>query len=135
MGWVVQVADKSAEPVQPISVEPEPDISHLLAELQRDLDAMVAGQQQQYNAYGTEMAGMSENERALIYSEHAGGAVYMTAPSAIPWTLSAPPSKHSRSFTKAIFAKPFRIRLDNCLSTANSLGWSWIQIIVHHPLV
>ena len=79
MGWAVQVDEETAEPVQPISVEPEPDISHLFAELQRDLNAMVAEQQQKYNAYEAKMAGMNETEKALFYSENAGGAVYDSA--------------------------------------------------------
>ena len=79
MGWAVQVDEETAEAVQPISVEPEPDISHLFAELQRDLNAMVAEQQQKYNAYEAKMAGMNETEKALFYSENAGGAVYDSA--------------------------------------------------------
>jgi hypothetical protein len=79
MGWAVQVNEETAEPVQPISVEPEPDISHLFTELQRDLNAMVAEQQQKYNAYEAKMANMNEAEKALFYSENAGGAVYDSA--------------------------------------------------------
>ncbi len=76
MGWAVQVDEHSATPVLPISVEPEPELDGLIAELKGDLDALVAEQQKKYDQYETELAKLSPEQRALLYGQKGGGAVY-----------------------------------------------------------
>jgi hypothetical protein len=76
LGWAVQVDPLTQEPTLPISVEPEPDVSSLFNELQQDLNALVADQQKNYDQWEKKLAAMDEAERALLYSQNAGGGLY-----------------------------------------------------------
>ncbi len=74
-GWAVQVDPETAEPVQPIAVEGEPELSPLLAELKAHPNALVAEQRQKYHQYDARLAHMSPEQKAMLYSSKAGGAV------------------------------------------------------------
>ena len=79
MGWAVQVDAHSAAPVLPISVEPEPELTGLMAELKAALDALVVEQQKKYDQYEAQLAKLSPEQQALLYSQKAGGAIYDSA--------------------------------------------------------
>jgi len=76
MGWAVQVDEHCAAPVLPISVESEPELAGLTADLKVALDALVAEQQKKYAQYEAQLAKLSPEQKALLYSQKAGGAVY-----------------------------------------------------------
>jgi hypothetical protein len=74
-GWAVQL-NHSAEPVLPVTVEPEPQVDSLLAELKGHLDGLVAEQQKKYDQYEARLAAMSLEQRAAAYSQKAGSGIY-----------------------------------------------------------
>ncbi len=76
MGWAVQVDAATAEPVQPLSVEPAPDLDGLLADLKIELDALVAGQQKKSDAIEAQLATMSEAEKAAFIGKKTGGTIW-----------------------------------------------------------
>jgi hypothetical protein len=76
MGWAVQIDKQAHTPELPLKVEPEPELSEMLAELKEHLDALVAEQRKQYKQYEAQVAQMSPEQKALFYSQKTGGAVY-----------------------------------------------------------
>jgi hypothetical protein len=74
MGWAVLVDAHTAQPVQPISVEPAPDMDGLLSELRRELDFLVAERQKEYDAYEVRLSQMSDVEKAALYGKSGAGA-------------------------------------------------------------
>ena len=74
MGWAVLVDANTAQPVQPISVEPSPDMDGLLSDLRRELDFLVAERQKEYDAYEVRLSQMSEVEKAALYGKSGAGA-------------------------------------------------------------
>ena len=79
VGWAVQIDKETNTAEIPPRVEPEPELTHMLAELKEHLDALVIEQQQQYAKYEAQVAQMTPEQKALFYSQKAGGAVYDSA--------------------------------------------------------
>ncbi len=76
MGWAVQVDAATAGPVQPLSVEPAPDLDGLLADLKIELDALVAEQRKKSDAIEAQLATMSEAEKAAFIGKKTGGTFW-----------------------------------------------------------
>ncbi|NNK00560.1 MAG: hypothetical protein HKP58_09115, partial [Desulfatitalea sp.] len=75
-GWAVGVDEATGEPRLPLSMGIEPDVDNLLAQINHLLDDLVAGQRKKYNAYETQLAGLTEAEQADLYAQDAGGGLW-----------------------------------------------------------
>jgi hypothetical protein len=75
-GWAVQF-DKHTDTAEiPPRVEPEPELSEMLAELKGHLDAIVIEQQEKSARTEAQLANLTPEQKALFYSKKAGTGAY-----------------------------------------------------------
>jgi hypothetical protein len=99
IGRAVRLDPETQEPAQPIAVEGAPEIDGMLDKIKVELDALVAGQKQNYTQWEARLAKMSDAEKAALYGKKAGGGLYNATIGSIVDLVKAAPGLAKKGAT------------------------------------